>query len=177
MNNNTKVVPAFAQRLANQFDDSVIAKINGYIAKTRQLEKVDETTVVNFLQDMVDGMNEVTAAIAAVSVRLSEAELNFDQAESIAALDLFPLYVAERKIKGTADERNYFVQRDGEVRKYKEEKLYWKSVLEYLKGIARNLDHAHTDARICNRPGQSSNLSKPIMGGSEEPPAYEFDYR
>lgn len=174
---SNKVIPAFAQRLANQFDDTVVANIQGYIAKTKQLQYIDETTVVNFLQDMVNGMNEVNSAIAAVSVRLAEAELNYDQAESIAALDLFRVYVTEQKIKGTADERTYFVQRDADVRKYKEEKLYWKSVLEYLKGIARNLDHAHTDARTCNRPNSTQSVSRQILGGMEEPPMYDQDYR
>ena len=50
---SNKVIPAFAQRLANQFDDTVVANIQGYIAKTKQLQYIDETTVVNFLQDMV----------------------------------------------------------------------------------------------------------------------------
>jgi len=164
--NNTKnsVTPKFAADLANQFDDRAVTSIQGYIARSRDADTIDETTVRFFLKDLVDGLNEVNNAIAAVSVRLAEAELNFDQAEAIAALELFPAFVAERKIKGTADERGYFVQRDKDVLKYKEAKLYWKSVLEYLKGVGKNLDHSHTDARICNKP--SGIPQAKITGGS-----------
>lgn len=166
MNDQNKMsnVPSFANRLASQFDDRAVLSIQGYIARSRGADRVDETTVRFFLKDMVDGLNEVNNAIAAVSVKLAEADLNFDQAEAIAALDLFPAFVAERKIKGTADERNYFVQRHENVLKYKEEKLYWKSVLEYLKGVGRNLDATHTDVRTCNKP---SNIPQgKIVAGS-----------
>jgi hypothetical protein len=157
-------ISGFASRLAQQFDDSAVASIQGYIARSRQADKIDETTVKYFLQDLVNGLNEVNNAIAAVSVKLAESDLNFDQAEAVAALELFPVFVAERKIKGTADERNYFVQSDKNVLKYKEEKLYWKSVLEYLKGVGRNLDATHTDARTCNK---ISNIPQgKILGGN-----------
>ena len=160
-NNN---IPSFATRLASQFDDRAVTSIQGYIARSRDADKLDENTVRFFLQDMMNGLNEVNNAIAAVSVRLSEADLNFDQAEAVAALELFPAFVAERKIKGTADERNYFVQSNKNVLKFKEEKLYWKSVLEYLKGVGRNLDATHTDARTCNKP--SGMTQGKVLGGS-----------
>jgi 3-deoxy-D-arabino-heptulosonate 7-phosphate (DAHP) synthase class II len=167
MSNSTNV-PVFAARLAAQFNDSAVARIQEYVARSRGADRLDDTTVRYFLQDMVNGLNEVNEAIASVSVKLAEADLNFDQAESTAALELFPEYIESRKIKGTADERKFFVQRDKDVLKYKEEKLYWKAVLEYLKGVGRNLEATHTDARTCNKP---SNIPiPPILGGSLSSP-------
>lgn len=129
---------------ATKFDMSDIYRV---LDRCKEVATINPHNYGMFVADLNQTRQQVNRLIGLVDIELREASNGFNLAKAVASLETVEKFLAEKKIKSTADAREAAVMTDPDVQEAIRRKDALTAISEYVKSLREDMDRAYFSAK------------------------------